>query len=384
MKALLKEFSYYFQSICNESFDHIAAIYYLLLEGMTHQRHAMMHHHRRPHSVVDETASGSRTFLGDTRRHFNQTFDGSTCQGAPRAAGPSAGYHHRRQPTQTQGSVSSTCSSFSTGSSVESSCGFVCQHHVAGPGGPMTSLDEGVGLDLSGSVDYEGVGGSGNGNGSGYRGQSCEALSEEDSHLPPVSISPLPTSLLQDLAQITDSPPGSGLGSPYDSFESQVEQDVLTSSLSSCSHAAALAGGSAHHPHHHPQRIQHGKSVNSSTDEGDGAASSGHRPGCFRDGRRASETNLAPAAEEDGMLSGHPGSETTNWTTLKNPLRQIGKTRGVLDVHHQIDEAAYLAQMHSQLSATISDEAAAMERVSLVLFLTFYHSFWLQMDGWID
>ncbi|OQV13360.1 Serine/threonine-protein kinase SIK2 [Hypsibius exemplaris] len=350
MKSLGIEESKTRESVCNESFDHIAAIYYLLMEGISHQRHAM-HHHRRPHSVVDETASGARAFLGDTRRHhFNQTFDSSTYQ--PRGAAGGGGYHQHRQPTQAQGSVSSTCSSFSTGSSMESSCGFVCPHHVTGGGGPMTSLDEGVGLDLSSSVDYDG------GSSSSYRGQSYEALSEEDSSIShiPASISPLPSSLLHDLAQITDSPPGSGLGSPYDSFESQVEQEVLTSSLSSCGGAGVSS--------QHAQRIQHGKSVNSSgsTDEGDGS-SSGHynRPGCFRDGRRASETNLAPV---DGLESNHPGGGATTWT-CKNPLRQTGKTRGVLNVHHQIDEATYLSHLHNQMSATVNDEAAAMERLTL-------------------
>jgi hypothetical protein len=324
------------QSVCNESFDHIAAIYYLLMEGITHQRHAM-HHHRRPHSVVDETATGSRAFLSDTRRHFNQTFDSSSYQ--PRSSGAATITPHGRPPLpQAQGSVSSTCSSFSTGSSMESSCGFVCsQHHVTGT--HMTSLDEGVGLDLTGSIDYEA--------GAGYRGQSYEALSEE--HIPGPSISPLPSSLLHDLAQITDSPPGSGLGSPYDSFESQMEQEVLTSSLSSCGAVAA--------PLHHA-RVQHGRSINSSTEESD------TRPGCFRDGRRASETNLAPTDDISDGHHHHPGTSATTWA-CKNLLRQTGKTRGVLDVHQQMDQAAYLAQVHHQLSA-VNDEAAAMERVSKV------------------
>ncbi|XP_055330866.1 serine/threonine-protein kinase SIK1-like [Paramacrobiotus metropolitanus] len=329
MKSLGIEESKTRESVCNESFDHIAAIYYLLMEGLTHQRHSIQH--RRPHSIVDETTSG-RPFLAETRRPFNRTVDS--------AAHPAAHQYHHHPPAQNQGSISSTCSSFSTGSSIGSMGSFACSnphrtHYV-------TSLDEGVGLD-TGSLDYD----PGTGAAAAYRGQSYESFPEEFAI--PSSISPVPGSLLNDLtAQITDSPPGSGMGSPYESFESQIDQDVLVSSLSS---------------YVHPARIQHGRSVNSSTDETEVGRTPS--PGNFRDGRRASETNLAPAVEGSSQGAG------TSWA-FKTPLRQTGKARGMIDVHQQYEDQMFGQPGHPGTSGQqnyppsgVLDESAAMERLSI-------------------
>ncbi|GAU88561.1 hypothetical protein RvY_01242 [Ramazzottius varieornatus] len=327
------------ESVGNDSFDHIAAIYYLLLEGLTQQRHGA-HHARRPHGTFSESEGtfGSRGApLGETRRQFNQTFDSGFL---PRGG---VGAHYPRHPAQAQGSVGSTCSSFSTGSSIESNCGPSCQHRqcsMTTSHYTVTSLDEGVGLDLSASIDYEA---------NGYRGQSYDTLSEDailEVGTTPTSISPIPSSLLHDLSHFGDSPPGSALASPYDSFESQGgDPEALSSSLSS----RIL-------PSHH-SRMQHGRSVNTSTDEGDGV---GTAVGCFRDGRRASETNLAIAEVAD--VCALPGTTHNNWPfKIQNPLREAGKTRGVLDVHQQIDQGHILAIHHSGPI----DEATAMERLSL-------------------